>query len=50
MALETVQLFGGNGFTWPKYGCEQLARDARCCRSTPGTDEIRSRRRPFDAR
>jgi hypothetical protein len=39
VALEAVQLFGGNGYM-AEYGVEQLARDAKVLQIYAGTDEI----------
>jgi acyl-CoA dehydrogenase len=39
VALETVQLFGGNGYM-AEFGVEQLARDAKVLQIYAGTDEI----------
>ena len=39
VALEAVQLFGGNGYT-AEYPVEQLARDAKVLQIYGGTDEI----------
>ena len=39
VALEAVQLFGGNGYM-AEYGVEQLARDAKVLQIYGGTDEI----------
>jgi alkylation response protein AidB-like acyl-CoA dehydrogenase len=39
VALEAVQLFGGNGYM-AEYQVEQLARDAKVLQIYAGTDEI----------
>jgi alkylation response protein AidB-like acyl-CoA dehydrogenase len=39
VALEAVQLFGGNGYM-AEYEVEQLARDAKVLQIYAGTDEI----------
>jgi acyl-CoA dehydrogenase len=39
VALEAVQLFGGNGYM-SEFGIEQLARDAKVLQIYAGTDEI----------
>ena len=39
VALEAVQLFGGNGYM-AEYGLEQLARDAKALQIYGGTDEL----------
>jgi alkylation response protein AidB-like acyl-CoA dehydrogenase len=39
VALEAVQLFGGNGYM-AEYRVEQLARDAKVLQIYAGTDEI----------
>jgi hypothetical protein len=39
VALEAVQLFGGNGYM-AEFGLEQLARDAKALQIYGGTDEI----------
>ena len=39
VALEAVQLFGGNGYM-AEYQVEQLARDAKVLQIYGGTDEI----------
>ena len=39
VALEAVQLFGGNGYM-AEYRVEQLARDAKVLQIYGGTDEI----------
>ena len=39
MALEAVQLFGGNGYM-AEFQVEQLARDAKVLQIYAGTDEI----------
>ncbi len=39
MALEAVQLFGGNGYM-AEYQVEQLCRDAKVLQIYAGTDEI----------
>jgi alkylation response protein AidB-like acyl-CoA dehydrogenase len=39
VALEAVQLFGGNGYM-SEYRVEQLARDAKVLQIYAGTDEI----------
>ena len=39
VALEAVQLFGGNGYM-AEYGLEQLARDAKALQIYGGTDEM----------
>ena len=39
VALEAVQLFGGNGYM-SEYEVEQLARDAKVLQIYAGTDEI----------
>jgi acyl-CoA dehydrogenase len=39
VALEAVQLFGGNGYM-AEFGVEQLARDAKALQIYGGTDEI----------
>ena len=39
VALEAVQLFGGNGFM-AEYQVEQLCRDAKVLQIYGGTDEI----------
>jgi alkylation response protein AidB-like acyl-CoA dehydrogenase len=39
VALEAVQLFGGNGYM-AEFGVEQLARDAKVLQIYAGTDEI----------
>ena len=41
VALEAVQLFGGNGYM-AEYGVEQLARDAKVLQIYAGTDEIQT--------
>jgi acyl-CoA dehydrogenase len=42
VALEAVQLFGGNGYM-AEYQVEQLARDAKVLQIYAGTDEIQTR-------
>jgi hypothetical protein len=39
VALEAVQLFGGNGYM-AEYEVEQLCRDAKVLQIYAGTDEI----------
>lgn len=39
VALEAVQLFGGNGYM-AEFGLEQLARDAKALQIYGGTDEM----------
>ena len=39
VALEAVQLFGGNGYM-AEYQVEQLCRDAKVLQIYAGTDEI----------
>jgi alkylation response protein AidB-like acyl-CoA dehydrogenase len=39
VALEAVQLFGGNGYM-SEYRVEQLARDAKVLQIYAGTDEL----------
>jgi len=39
VAMEAVQLFGGNGYM-AEYRVEQLARDAKVFQIYAGTDEI----------
>jgi alkylation response protein AidB-like acyl-CoA dehydrogenase len=39
VALEAVQLFGGNGYM-AEFGLEQLARDAKALQIYGGTDEL----------
>ncbi len=41
VALEAVQLFGGNGYM-SEYGVEQLARDAKVLQIYAGTDELQT--------
>ena len=41
VALEAVQLFGGNGYM-SEFGVEQLARDAKVLQIYAGTDEIQT--------
>ena len=41
VALEAVQLFGGNGYM-AEYQVEQLARDAKVLQIYGGTDEIQT--------
>ena len=45
VALEAVQIFGGNGYM-AEYRVEQLAATPRCCRSTRAPTRSRSRRSP----
>ena len=42
MALEAVQLFGGNGYM-AEYQVEQLCRDAKVAQIYAGTDEMQVR-------
>ena len=42
VALEAVQLFGGNGYM-AEYQVEQLARDAKVLQIYAGTDEMQVR-------
>ena len=39
VALESVQLFGGNGYM-AEFRVEQLARDAKALQIYAGTDEL----------
>ena len=41
VALEAVQLFGGNGYM-AEYRVEQLCRDAKVLQIYAGTDEIQT--------